>query len=494
MRFLQENIFLVVLIVVVVVIGGILMVMSLSAAGDVADKIARRSELSSRLQRLQTARVNREVVNAERVRVEAVRAGAEEVARASVEWNRRNYPVITMSANNDLVPAFPIDPEKYKQYGLNYVFTQKYIAAMQKLLAELKLTRLPTQEELEDEAVQWQRKLERIHERRQRLSTKDKDRETPQPKTGIPTEPGRPWGGRPPTGGSDKEQSSTFRAQQIATTTLKVRKAHQGLMYLSDNALDMVFPIPMANTTPSQLWRAQVNLWVTSDILVAIGQTNQQVLRSAGAEIKKETVLNAAVKRLVKIDVEDDYFTTGGGTGETSSVRKARDYEGGATMPPGAMPPGMAPPGAGRKKAPQRNTTRKDRQQTQTVLADNLSQRVSCKEYDVVHYSFTVIMPAKYLSILQTNLLRRNYHTVLEVELSRVEEPADSLYYYGTDSVMQVRIKGELLLLAAWERGTWDRDTNSWSQAFPPLMPAAVLEEQFSESALRQEDLKRTQP
>ena len=57
---------------------------------------------------------------------------------------------------------------------------------------------------------------------------------------------------------------------------------------------------------------------------------------------------------------------------------------------------------------------------------------------------------------------------------------------------MSVTIRGELLLLTAWERGTWNEKENTW--ALPPLMPRQMLERfsaQGRSAALRQEDTRR---
>ena len=64
-------------------------------------------------------------------------------------------------------------------------------------------------------------------------------------------------------------------------------------------------------------------------------------------------------------------------------------------------------------------------------------------------------------------------------------------YSYGHDPIMRVTIRGELLLLTDWERGTWLAKEKKWSQQLPPLMPKDVLVRLKASGALRPEDQKR---
>ena len=58
-------------------------------------------------------------------------------------------------------------------------------------------------------------------------------------------------------------------------------------------------------------------------------------------------------------------------------------------------------------------------------------------------------MPLRYLSALEQNLMKQNYHTVMGIHARKVD-PVPENRYYGTDPVMEVTVQGELLLLSAW--------------------------------------------
>ena len=141
---------------------------------------------------------------------------------------------------------------------------------------------------------------------------------------------------------------------------------------------------------------------------------------------------------------------------------------------------------------------------TGAATFSDLTRRACSKNYDVVRYQFTVVMPMRYLSDLKLNLLRRTNHTILNVNMNkaatlpvtdgrRTRATADDLYYYGTDSVVEVTLGCELLLMTAWERGTYDFEAGKWSRQFPPLMPKEVLSnlQELVPDAIRQEDEMR---
>jgi len=85
---------------------------------------------------------------------------------------------------------------------------------------------------------------------------------------------------------------------------------------------------------------------------------------------------------------------------------------------------------------------------------------------------------------------------VLNVSIAKVDQQegiAEQYYYYGIDPVVKVTMECELLLLTAWERGTYDQETEEWSQEYPPLVPVEVLRslQEVAPEALRSGDIKR---
>jgi hypothetical protein len=236
------------------------------------------------------------------------------------------------------------------------------------------------------------------------------------------------------------------RAVERAIEELTVSKARAGLIYASPASLDVVFPRPEAreaDAPPDLRWGAQVNLWVSRDILEAINKTNLRALRR-GALIRSAIVPNAAVKQLVKIEVQEGYVDVEPG----ATGRRSRD------VPTPGYEPGMGGVERGGRRggpAGRGRSTGRDK---------SLTGRVTNREYQIVRYRFTVILNTGRLLDLLRNVMLRGDHTVLNVEMTEPSVEETDMRYYGVEAVMRTTITGEMLMRSAWTR---------------PLMPAEVL-------------------
>ena len=428
MEFVRKNLFLIIVGAVVLVVGGAMIFMKLGADDDTDQKVARRTALSRSLQSLARAKISRQVVEAERTRVETVQGAAKKVAEACIEWNRKNYPVLSVTPRDSTkaIPAFPVDEKQYETLNLKYDVTQTYYKELVALLEPLGRAVPPTEAEIEDEAIVQAKIIQdRLKRERQNAIAAGKE---------PPPDPGA--------------GSVGAEARKKASDIVRLKKASSGLIYASENSLDVVFPDPDPLAPFVKLWQAQVNLWVTRDILAAIHAVNA----TATEGVIRKDVLTSGVKRLLKIDVQDEYVVGKEAGGTTAT--------GGRTAT-SALP-----------------------------TIKNLTRRNCSQQVDVIHYSFKVIMPTKYVLLLQKELMDRNFHTVLGIEMANVAQDAEDLHYYGTDPVMQVTLQCELLLLTAWERGTWDEKSKTWTR--PALMPRQMLDT-LDKSSLRAEDRKRTE-
>lgn len=407
-----------------------------------------------------------------------IKEQAVRVDQTTSETNRRNYkPLMLIKSDGTKIAAFPIDRDVYKQYGLDRIYTRQYREAIQDVIDKLAPTSPPTQDEIDKEIKTQTAIIEAEEEYRKRVEAKDEASTSEAPKiTPRDGSPGLPDGDISRSAASGASDSKD--PKYLGTLYAKMSRTEKGLIYVDMDAIQLVFPVVKANPNEAELWDAEISRWIFTDILEAIKQTNDQSLSAFGTStstsVKKPTVLNSGIKRLVSMSVDSGYVTP-----YTSTQQR----------PSGGSSPAMRPthsidigPRSGRSS---RSTA------TGKQTGSGLTRRISCQDYDVVHYSFTVIMSMNHLLTLQQKLLERNLHTILGVRIVEVVQAEDDLYYYGRDPVMQVTINGELQLLTEWTRGTWDKKARKWSSEFPPLVPVDVLKQEVMKSALRNEDKER---
>lgn len=393
MKFLRENIFYVILVGGALALIGLLMAVSTSISGSVQVELDKRQVSADALAMLRKP-VSKEMVSAKERQLKDMQDKAKALRDLSVKWNKEDFKVLMLPVDDGSVPAFPIKAKLYEEEALGARLTEVYVSEYDALINSLKPTDLLTEKD-----VQGQVALRK---------TEFSQALTP------PPDP-------------DKQALEDGRIMAMLKT------ARAGTVYVTKGeSLSMVFRAYQAQATPQDVWAAQVNLWITRDIIQAINKTNEDAMKHLPDDQKN--VINAAVKRLVKAEIDKEAFF-----GE----------------------------------------------------AESLTQRVTGPMNDVYRYTFTVVMPTRYLLAFQENLMRQNYHTILNVDMSQTTDRDKC--YYGPDPVMEVTIRGELILLSAWTRGTWDPEKKAWSEAFPPLMPVEVLKDmsQKAPSALRPEDSSR---
>ena len=483
MDLLKENLFLVVILAVLVVGGSVLVFAGISSGGkaDVGSK--EYTSLSKEMDSLISGRINQKKVDDARQQVEKMRQQAERVKNTFLLKNRRDYKVLSFDISGSVIPAFPIDPEFKSRDTLRLLFPGKYHLELKSMRESLRPTVPPTSEEIRVEserisasaaparttgvsspggsAGERERYLEGMNERERMMES---GRFSERGVMGAPVSPS----------GTAVENTSV---EKQAITNLTLRKSDMGWIYVDEQSSTsdrergamgggraltvgggaMFDALPQGRAIDDEsLWMAQVGLWVQRDIVDAINLTNQQAMQIAPGA--RKGVAASAVKRLMNINVRGYVVRSSGTSGDkTTSTLQYLDL------------------GDQRGSSP----------------VSQLTQRACNKLYDVLHYDFTVVIPMHYLLALQSNLMAQNYHTILEVNITR---PAQSdLHYYGNDSVMKVNIVGEMLMLTDWTRGRWDADSKEWYKDFPPLMPEEFLQKikGIDAAAIRNEDNQR---
>jgi len=476
MQWIRKNLFLTCLIGVVVVVGGMLVAMGMIQNAGFARDMAPRHKAAKSLKRLEgflsRFKVSERSLVQKAAYLEKIRNERDRVLQDAVAWNRHNYKVLELplgdGRNARKVPAFPVDERLYRDEGLIYVFTDEYGKVLARHLARLEATRPPTDEEIIAEAKTWSG---RIQAKRESLVNKVHAalRKMPPPKKDEPPT-------KPDTISDDEwalyqmtPEQIAEQAQSRAQASLVMQKANEGLIYASMAVLDVVFRKAVAREADAPydlLWAAQVNLWVSNDILSAIDKTNRDSLQiEGGRSVVRGAVPNSAIKRLCSLNIAREYVM---------------GQDAGAIAAPRARKRKTVAPG------PVRQSGR-----------GSLTMRATCDEYEIVSYTFEVIMNTSHLPDLLRKLMSRGDHAVLGVNMTGIAPQELERRYYGPEAVMRVTLTGEVLMRSAWTRGTWEvtKDDRGkvlrqgWSRDRPPLMPVQVLARMAS--ALRPEDQKR---
>ncbi|MFP3937533.1 MAG: hypothetical protein ACLFVW_04260 [Phycisphaerae bacterium] len=472
-NFIRENMALVIIAAVAVVGASALGVVGRMVGGGVNELVEERTNLSRQLRRQATGeRVSEEKLQQKSQDVEKLQRQADDVAAETLEWNQRNYELLRLSAGDRDVPAFPINDDVYKQYSLRFKFMTAYNDELNSLVEPLRVTHPPDEQQIESRAVAWD---EYLREQSQQADDQEQPAESP-------TE--RPWergeteyirrSSRGDGSSSDRDRSISDEARTYGRRDAIRRQARSGLIYLQpDEALHNLLPeqsVSRASITNELLWFAQINLWVQSDILRAIRETNEEFITESDGDPAQAGVFDSAVKRLMNVEVDDRYYF-----GESQEEDQPTRSEFGRERR------GAGPTGRG-------DISR---------YAPTLTMRVTEQFHDVVRYRFTVVMRPDQTVRLMEKLMNQNCHSVLKYSFAPVGESEDSsdsddsLYDYGPDPVRAVTFEGELLLLTPWTRGQWDSEAEEWSEEYPPLVPTEVL--QRMPAGLRDADRRRLQ-
>lgn len=479
MDFLQKNMFYVALVAAVVT--ALVLALLLTPTPSLEAKAALNSRIETLLRAVP---INKETQKAEKERNDKMREQVDGARALCIERNMKDITIVeypnSATESTPAIKVFPFRREAYDKY-LAYELTNQYRVILNSMVAKLHPTVAPTPEDLEKEKARQERLL------------KVSDTASP---SGAPPGPSVP-----PHFGETRNPTATPGAaagpdiNTLALNAVRMQKASAGAIYIAEDALAICFPRAMQNVTPAELWEMQLNLIVHNEVLSAIGTTIDQVLQGSGTAVKKANVMNSPVKRLVKIEIDKNYVTgsstpsagSGAMPGAPTGGPAAPSF--GPTMPMRTrMPPGM-PGGTGMEMSGVRGG--------ESAAAEmgfgasvSLGNRVCNKDFDVIRYNFQVVMPARYVPLLQRNLMERNFHTVLNTSMSAYPMK-DSQYYFGSDPVMLVTINSQMLLMTAWERGLWEVDKSGKKVLkYPPLMPREVLST-LPKEALRDIDNER---
>ena len=337
MRFVRENLFYVILVAVVVIGSGVAIFYYIGS--DIGNTLDSRQKLSRKLKRLanQKPKVNNAAVADMKDRIERLKKANDGDFQACLKFNREYLPVMRLKVSEaSSESAFPVDAAKYGAEGLYLRFFEEYTRQIDQVVSPRRQGLLPTvpptSQEIEAERVKLAEKF-----------------------------------------------TDAIEAAQKARQSVKLSKTENSLIYVDPGAVDRYFPRRQSRAVPDvNLWEAQVNLWVTNEIIQAIITTNQQWLaeqQSPGAPVVAPSVPRSAVKRLIKIVVQESIAPVVAGT----AVR-------------------------------------------------SMTQRETCGDYGVVSYEFTVVMPTRHVRRLVRALEMQNYHTITNLNMTKVGSTDKELF------------------------------------------------------------------
>jgi hypothetical protein len=213
--------------------------------------------------------------------------------------------------------------------------------------------------------------------------------------------------------------------------------------YVNDDSFQMHplgLPGSLIRPQAEDLWGAQMFFWIEQDVALALYRVNEQAVKSQNLPADDQWVANLPVKQLVSLRISD-YLSAGtaDATGHTGST--AVLYRGGSGASPLAGnlrfgSAGMAFTGHSR-----------------TGDSEN--------GYDVVHFALNLVVDARELPHVLSELSKQNFITPLQVQYRNVDVMAarEAGYLYGSGPVLNVDIVCEALFFRS---------------IYGPMMPQAV--------------------
>jgi len=191
-------------------------------------------------------------------------------------------------------------------------------------------------------------------------------------------------------------------------------------MYVDPTRVMLVpasLPADGNSPNPMQIWWAQVNYWITSDVAAAIHDLNAN----------SASVMDSPLKNLIALNIPEDFFPPVG-----TAQAPAADDPAAATPATGGIPDATLPIPDASGVSPTRRTS------------NNL--------YDVVQFKMTVDIEADKIALFLKTLATNRFITVTRVEMNPVDSQLKQTqkYVYGPRPVVTLDLDCEALLMRQW--------------------------------------------
>lgn len=480
---MQKHLFIIIVISATVLVGGGLLYWGYSVGESIqTESMASRDQLSQELTALKRGKaVNPRTIDAERTWRDGILEALTQVTAENVAWNHRKYTVpqlLTVASRGQeqkQLPALPYNAALWNENEWAYQYVQVYHNTLDRLVKELNATTMPTDMEVFKAAKIQQGHLDRRAEREAKQQFLQGDDATQAPRNiGRQKPAASPHAGRfaairalaGPKQNGGVEVKLSDEAIHLAFEQIRVEQTRRGSIYATNESFDVPFEreVMLTEMPPYLVWNTWLGLCVQTDIAKAISMTNRAR--------KGNTVLVSPVKRLMWVKID-----------EHAPVDKSDGTSGREDM----------------DRYGQRESSRGgDLDQPQGSLTERKTNHV----YTMVKYRFSVIMRTRDLPLLMDELLKTNYHVVVNQRIAGPEDDLQGMdaiggagsrapglgrsdakkerdYYYGPEPVRQVMLECQLILFNDWVRGTYITGTRKspghWDPTLPPLMPEDVL-------------------
>jgi hypothetical protein len=182
--------------------------------------------------------------------------------------------------------------------------------------------------------------------------------------------------------------------------------------------------------SPGEMWEAQLNLWIQSDVVNAISSTNAQAAATLDEEGKDLTIMEAPVKHLLGVKIHG-YVAEGLSTGSSASSRLR-----------------VPTPTRGRASLVRQSGAKQDAGRLKLARKISFTNRQCNDDYDVIAFDFSVICDARDIFLLLREMAKVNLMTQTGMTVKVVPPPKDfTSYVYGEDPIVEVKLEYEAYFL-----------------------------------------------
>lgn len=221
---------------------------------------------------------------------------------------------------------------------------------------------------------------------------------------------------------------------------MRAEMAKKFKMYVDPNQVLRIparIPAEPKVPSPADVWWAQVEYWVSRDVVAAIKETNA----------KSSNVTESAIKNLIALNIPSSFFpATTAGSGGAAVAGGGGGFGANRFGAEGGGEAGTHTEGGPTGALPDATVA------VTEAPAQSPTKRISNNLFDVVQFTLTLDIEADQVTTFLHNLSTNRFLTVTRMEMQPVDLQfmENQGYVYGKKAVVTLRLECESLFLREW--------------------------------------------